>query len=216
MTPHWQQTSCLILVATLLAGGGGSHRSTSASARTPVSKAAAARSSAPSGIRARVLASNELAGFTSSGVSVFATAQKWLSNPNDQQSEAQAAAERAMLTSQGFKAGAVENLTGPAPDAGLSIVEQFRSATAARAALAFYVSGFKNPKVQSADGTYASFPVPGVPGAVGFTLGGTSGGANIAFARGAYYYLVGREGGTRADRAGLAAAARHLYRRMGR
>lgn len=205
MKPHWQETSCLILAVTLLATAG-----------TPASQAAAARSAAPSGIRARVLASNELADFTSSGVSVFATVQKWLSNPNDQQSAAQAAAEKAMLTRQGFKTGAVENLTGPSPNAGLSIVEQFRAARAARAALAFYVSQFKNPKAQSADGTYASFSVSGIPGAVGFTLGGASGGANIAFARGAYYYLVGREGGTRADRAGLAAAARHLYRRMGR
>lgn len=72
-----------------------------------------------------------------------------------------------MLIREGFQGGAVENLTGPPPDEGLSIVEQFRSPRAAREALAFYISQQKEPEVQSSDGAYAAFKVPGIPGAVG-------------------------------------------------
>jgi hypothetical protein len=120
-----------------------------------------------------------------------------------------------MLTREGFQAGAVENLTGDGtPDDGLSLLEQFRSPTAAQDALAFYISQLKQPQVQSTDGTYASFKVSGVPGAVGYSLGGASGGINIAFTHGDYYYLVGREGGSASDIAGLRATARHLYQRV--
>lgn len=157
---------------------------------------------------------NEFAGFTSAGVAVYSSAQAWLSSPADQQTADQAAAEKAMLTREGFKSGAVENLTGPAPDEGLSIVEQFRSPTAARDALGFYISQQKAPQVESSEGTYASFKVSGIPGAVGYTLGGATGGANIAFTQGDDYYLVGRGGGSPPAIAGLSAAARHLYQRI--
>ena len=53
---------------------------------------------------------------------------------------------------------------------------------------------------------------------MGFTLGGATGGANIAFTRGYYYYyycyLIGREGGSPPAIAGLDAAARHQYERV--
>ena len=213
---RWSRMACpMMLVATCLAGCGSSHHPASKATGTVASATAAGRASASGGIRSQVLTNNELAGFRSEGVTVYASLHKWISSSNDQQTAAQAAAEKAMLTHEGFKAGAVENLNGPAPDAGVSIVEQLRSATAARAALAFYISRLKQPKAQATDGTYAPFKVPGVPGAVGFTLGGAAGGANIGFTRGAYYYLVGREGATSRDRAGLTAAARHLYRRVG-
>ncbi len=198
--------------AVLLAGCGGSSQKVSTIRARPTQSTAPGASTVPGGIRGRALLSNELAGFVSTGVAVYPSAQTWLSNANDQQPPAQATAEKAMLTREGFKAGAVENLTGPAPDQGLSIVEQFRSPTAARAALAFYISQQKEPKVQSTDGAFAAFKVSGVLGAVGYTLGGS--GANIAFAQGDYYYLVGREGGSRANIAGLSAAARHLYQRV--
>lgn len=120
-----------------------------------------------------------------------------------------------MLIREGFQGGAVENLTGPPSDEGLSIVEQFRSPRAAREALAFYISQQKEPEVQSSDGAYAAFKVPGIPGAVGYTLGGASGGANVAFAQSDYYLLVGREGGSPADLGGLKSAARSLYLRVG-
>ncbi|HTX10959.1 MAG TPA: hypothetical protein VMA77_29065 [Solirubrobacteraceae bacterium] len=161
-----------------------------------------------------MLTSNELAGFTSGGASVYTTASEWLSSPNDQQPRDEAAAEKAMLTRQGFRAAAVENLTGPPPDEGLSVVEQFRSAAAARDALAFYISQQKAAKVQQTEGSYASFEVSGIPGAVGYTLGGAGGGANISFTQGDYYLLVGRQGGSPTDLTGLSEAARHLYDRV--
>jgi hypothetical protein len=149
-------------------------------------------------------------------VSVYTTAGEWVSSPSDQQPPDQAAAEKAMLTREGFRAGATENLANASGGSagGLSVVEQFRSPTAARHALAFYVSQQKEPKVESTEGTYASFRVSGIPGAVGYTLGGATGGANIAFTQGDYYYLVGREGGSLSAIAGLNAAARRLYQRM--
>lgn len=211
-----QTTLCLVCTAAvLLAGCGGSSHKASSTSSVPTSSTTPAASATPSGIRGRLLTGNELAGFTSGGVAVYTTAQEWLSNPNDQQPAAQAAAEKAMLTREGFRAGAVENLTGDGtPDGGLSILEQFRSLRAARDALAFYISQQKEPQVQSTDGTYASFKVSGIPGAVGYSLGGASGGINIAFTHGNYYYLVGREGGSPPDIAGLRAAARHLYQRV--
>jgi len=210
-----KQTTICLVCAILLAGCGGSSQKASTTSSGSTSSTTPAASATPSGIRGRLLTSNELAGFTSGGVAVYATAQEWVSNPNDQQPAAQAAAEKAMLTREGFRAGAVENLTGDGtPDEGLSILEQFRSPTAARGALAFYISQQKEPQVESTDGTYASFKVSGIPGAVGYSLGGASGGINIAFTHGDYYYLVGREGGSSHDVAGLRAAARHLYQRV--
>jgi hypothetical protein len=195
---------CLVCTAAvLLAGCGGSGH-----------KAASTKPAANTAIGGRVLGNNELAGFTSAGVGVYKTAQAWLSGPNDQQSAPQTAAEKAMLTREGFHAGAVENLTGGQPDNGLSIVEQFRSFGAARGALAYYVSDMKEPQVQASDGKFAAFKVAGIPGAVGYSLGGAAGGINIGFAQGDYYYLIGREGGSPRDVAGLNAAARHLYQRM--
>ena len=204
---------CVCAAAGLLAGCGGSGH-TASTTRTVSTSSTPAAGTTPSGIRGQLLMGNELAGFTSAGVAVYTTAREWVSNPNDQQPADQAAAEKAMLTREGFKTGAVENLTGPAPDQGLSMVEQFRSPTAARAALAFYISHQKEPKVQSTDGTYAAFKISGIPGAVGFTLGGATGGANIAFTKGDSYYLIGREGGTPPAIARLDAAARHQYLRV--
>jgi hypothetical protein len=205
--------ACAAIVL-LASCGGSSHEASTPSGGSapPTGAPAGARTG---GIQTRVLTSNELAGFTSGGVSVYTTAREWLSSPNDQQPRDLAAAEKAMLTHQGFRAGAIENLTGPPPDEGLSVVEQFRSVAAARAALAFYISQQEAPKVQRAEGSYASFRVSGIPGAVGYTLGGAGGGANISFTRGDYYLLVGRQGGSPSDLAGLSDAARHLYDRVG-
>jgi len=213
--PRKATTICLVCAAAVLlaACGGSSHKPSSTSSASTASTKAAANT-ATAGIRGRVLRSNELAGFTSGGVAVYTTLQAWLSSPNDQQSAAQTAAEKAMLTREGFRAGAIENLTGGQPDNGLSIVQQFRSFAAARAALAYYVSDLKKPQVQASDGTFAAFKVTGIPGAAGYSLGGATGGINIGFAQGDYYYLVGREGGSPRDVAGLKAAARHLYQRM--
>lgn len=203
-------TICLASTAALLLAGCGA----SGGSQKPASVKPAA-DTAPAGIRGRLLNNNELAGFTSAGVTVYNSIQAWVSSPNDQQSAAQASAEKAMLTREGFRAGAIENLTGEATqDGGLSIVEQFRSPMAGRGALAYYVSDMKERQVEATDGKYAAFKVTGIPGAAGYSLGGATGGINIAFAHGDYYYLVGREGGSPRDIAGLKAAARHLYQRM--
>lgn len=209
-------TLCFVCAGAVLlsgCGGSGNTASTTRSGSTPSTVPAA--STAPAGITGRVLSNGEFAGFTSSGVAVYPSLQQWVSSPSDQQPPNQTAAEKAMLTREGFRTGAVENLTGPPPDQGLSVVEQFRSPTAARGALAFYYAQQKEPQVESTEGRYASFTVPGIPGAEGYTLGGATGGANIAFAQGDYYYVVGREGGSPTDIAGLSAAARHLYHRLG-
>ncbi len=208
-------TLCLVCAgAVLLSGCGGSGNKAATTGIGSTSSTVPAASKAPAGITGRVLSNGEFAGFTSAGVAAYPSLELWVSSPNDQQPPAQAAAEKAMLTREGFRTSAVENLTGPAPDEGLSIVEQFRSPTAARDALVFYVSQQKERQVESTEGKYVSFTVAGIPGAVGYTLGGATGGANIAFTQGDYYYLVGREGGSPPDIAGLSAAARHLYQRM--
>ena len=203
--------------AVVLAGCGSSGNKNKASSASSGSTASTkpAAITAAMGLRDRLLSWGEFAGFTRGGVTVYTTTRQWLSDPNDQQSAAQTAAEKAMLTREGFRGGGIEQLTAAGTaDQGLSIVEQFRSVNAARGALAYYVSAQKNPNVQASDGTYASFKVSGIPGAIGYSLGGASGGINIAFAYGDDYYLVGREGGSRRDIAGLNAAARHLYQRM--
>jgi hypothetical protein len=117
-----------------------------------------------------------------------------------------------MLARDGFLVGAREDLmNGGTP--GLSTVQQFRSPAAARDALRLYVSQSKAPG--SPGGSYAPFKVSGIPGAVGFSLGGAKGGGiNIAFTEGAYYYLVGQVGGSPQTIANLTAAAQHLYHRV--
>jgi hypothetical protein len=205
----------LVCAATVLVAGcgGSTHKASSTtSSSTPATTPTASKP--PSGIRGRLLTSDELAGFTSSGVAAYGSATQWLTSPDEQQPPAQAAAEKAMFGREGFQGGAIENLTGSTPDDGLSIVEQFRSPMAARSALAFYISQQKKPGLQASEGKYAPFKVPGISDAVGYSLGGVSGGINIAFARSKYYYLIGREGGSPRDIAGLNAAARHLYQRV--
>lgn len=119
-----------------------------------------------------------------------------------------------MLRRNGFRAGAREDLNNGGT-AGLSLVEQFRSPSAAHAALIFEMSGFK--ATQKTSSPYTPFSVSGIPGAVGFTLGppGRSG-ISIAFSDRSYYYLVGEAGGGRPTIASLTAAAQHLYQRVHR
>ena len=62
------------------------------------------------------------------------------------------------------------------------------------------------------------FAVAGIPGAVGFEQTGASGGRNVAFADGRFYYLVGDGWNNSAKdavpRATLIAAATKLYQRV--
>jgi hypothetical protein len=153
-----------------------------------------------------LLTSNELAGFHVADVSVHTTPDSWVSE--EQLLGDQAAAEKAMLERNGFRAGVHEDLMSGGTGAA-SIVEQFRSAQAAAGALGFYLMRSKT------FGPYAPFKVTGIPHAVGYSLGGVNGGGiNLVFSDGAYYYLVGREAGSTAAVANLNTAARHLYQRV--
>ncbi len=199
----------------LLVGyGNGGPASASAQARL-TSEIGSVASKTPNGIRRRLIDGHDLSGFTPSDTTTYSSAAAWVSGPDDQQAAAQTAAEKAMLIREGFKAGANEQLTNDSTgDQGLSSFEQFRSTAAARTALAYYISNLKKPAVQKTDGAYKSFKVSGIPNAVGYSLGGTTGGSDISFADGDYYYLVGREGATSHDIAGLETAAQHLYQRV--
>jgi hypothetical protein len=197
-------STLLVAAAVLISGCGGS----SASHSTAAQSSSTPESSAPaSGIRGRLLADNELPRFQSSRVTVFSSPSGWLAAeggapPND------LAAEKAMLTRNGFRAGAREDLTqGPIP--GLSLVEQFQSPQAARAAMTFYDALNKS----DTGGGFKSFSVHGIPGAQGLTDAANQG-VNIAFSDGPYYYLVGEAGGGAAKIAALNAAALHLYNRV--
>jgi hypothetical protein len=92
---------------------------------------------------------------------------------------AQLAAEKATLQRNGFREAAREDLTNGGNTAAFSLVEQFRSPQAARAALTAEVASIK----AGAAGTLKAFPVHGIPGAEGF--GDTqNSGINIASATG--------------------------------
>jgi hypothetical protein len=124
------------------------------------------------------------------------------------------AADASRLRRLGFVAGVGENfVTAASPGgAGLSLVEQFGSSQAARQELAAQV---KAPP----GGTYKAFAVAGIPGARGFDLSsGGSAGANVAWADGPFYYLVGAGSAQGAahppTHAQVIAAATVLYRRV--
>lgn len=128
----------------------------------------------------------------------------------------QLASETARLRRLGFVAGGSENLENFASHlAGLSIVEEFSSASGARSELANQSKQFKT-SIQPG-GHYASFTVKGIRGAQGFgATGPGSSGINIAFSVGRYFYLVGEgsQGGGLSTPA-LSAAANRLYHRVG-
>jgi hypothetical protein len=114
----------------------------------------------------------------------------------------QAAAEKAMLKRDGFRAAVHEDVMSSSTG-GASVVEQFGSPQAAADALAFYRERSK---------TFGPpFNVTGDPGRCGLS---GNGGTNIIFSDGAYYYLVGQLGSGTAAIAKLRAAARHLYQRV--
>jgi hypothetical protein len=205
MRPRRWLTS-FVAVAVVLTGCGSGGDNTASSTGGSASSSSAATSPAATGLRSRVLTSNELPGFHAAGISVFTTPDSWIAL--DQSPPDQAAAEKAMLKRDGFRAAVHEDLRSDSAD-GASIVVRFRSPQAAADGLRFYVKRFR------ALGLYATFKVTGVPGAVGYTIGGAdAGGVNIVFTDGAYYYLVGRERGGKAGIAKLQTAAQRLYNRV--
>jgi hypothetical protein len=163
------------------------------------------------GILGRVLTNNELKGFTGSPQPIATNARTWL----DGEQDPELYVDRSRLTRLGFVRGVRENLSDGGAG-GLSTVAQFPSNKAARAELAGEIAEDKN----GSGGPYKAFAVPAIPDADGFTLiASGSGGINIAFTKGPYFYLVGQEvgpstGPISSDTANLTAAAKHLYRRV--
>jgi hypothetical protein len=204
-----------LAVCVCLAGCGASHRtaSSSISSTTTTTTVRAASTATPprAGILGRVITNNELTGFGGSPHQIATNARSWLGGKQDPALYV----DQSRLTRLGFIRGVREDLSDGGT-AGLSEVAQFRSDEAARAELAAEIAEDKG----GSGGPYKAFAVPGIPGAEGFSLiAGGSGGINIAFVKGPYFYLVGREvgpgtGSVSSDTANLIAAAEHLYHRV--
>jgi hypothetical protein len=199
-SPHWRDAASTTASAP-----------TSTAATPATSSSTAAASPQPAaGIAARLLADNDLRGFTASPPAVNTTARSWVTA--EELPPTQVDSEFAKLTRLGFIRGAREDLTmGNTP--GLSLFEQFHTNKAARTELAV------DTAPASAGPGYKRFAVPGIPGARGFTvIQSGQGGVNVAFAKGPYYYLVGQElatgESTKASIANVIAAAQHLYHRL--
>jgi hypothetical protein len=183
-----------VLSAVALAGCGSSGQSTATSS-----------AQLPPFLSGRVLASNELAGLVPQGRTLSTSGAGWVAA--DETPPAQRTAEAQRLQKLGFLAGVREPLTAThGGAAGLSIAVQFRSPSAARSDLA------TEYKLSAASGEHVTaFAVPGIPGARGFELSGAgSSGANVAFTKGSFYYLVGESSAT-SPRADVIAAAQRLY-----
>lgn len=196
----------LCLPVAACGGSSKTHSSSSASQPSSTSSSATLPAGAPAGlagVRGRVLARNEMKGYVPGRRALGTGAQAWV--VVDQFPSGQRAARR--LQRLRFIAGLREDLTGPGPNnlPGLSTVEQFGSAAAARSEIA------------NAIGSAPRFPVSGIPGARGFGAAGS--GYNVVFATGAYFYLVGAAAGppgaTGAPTpATVIAGAQHLYNRV--
>jgi hypothetical protein len=154
----------------------------------------------------RLLTSAELPpGFTKNGPPSVATGiPAWLNRT--QTPSGRRRAETARLTRLGFVAAASQNLAS-AKGPGLSLVEQFRAPKGARSEFVSQVTTFKfSPGVKQ-------FPVSGIPNAFGFSV--ASGGENVVFPDGSYYYVVGAAWpSTAANRAAVIASAQKLYQRV--
>ena len=207
-----------VLVTTAVAGCGASS-STSSSTTANTAAATNGKESAPVGLPPRtpaalrgphgvMLRAGELTGFVPRGYTPPATSpQSWTA----EFPPAQRAAEAARLKAAGFVAGINEQL---APTVGggeaVSVIEQFHSDKRAMAEVVAQLN-------QALGRHETPFAVPGIPGARGWGFSKTSTpDANVAFAVGAYYYLVGYSapsagGPTHAQ---LIAAAQSLYRRV--
>jgi hypothetical protein len=210
-----QPALCCLAVCAWLAGCGASHRTTSSSTSSTTTTTTIPAASTPTPPRAdilgRVLINNELTGFRGSPQQIATNARSWLGGEQDPDLYV----DQSRLTRLGFIRGVRENLSdGEA--AGLSEVAQFRSDQAARAELAGEITEDKS----GSGGPYKPFAVPRIPDADGFSLiAGGSGGINIAFVKGPYFYLVGQElgpgtGSISSGIANLTAAAEHLYHRV--
>ncbi|MGH2871295.1 MAG: hypothetical protein ACRDL5_02420 [Solirubrobacteraceae bacterium] len=222
-------TVCLfacVMLAVAGCGGSSKHGATSSHTRAGATSAAAQKPTgsppaALAGVRGRVLRAGEMKGFSPQGRRLLGiNPQSWVAEAvGASLSDAQQAAEIALLQREGFVAAVSENLSatlsaGGGDVPGLSIVEQFRSPGGARAELS---ANIRQDKAGPSPGArFEPFPVSRIPAARGFGYSGTSA-ANVAFTKGSYYYLVGAGGspsGSGSARALVIAAARHLYHRV--
>jgi hypothetical protein len=168
----------------------------------------AAASPKPLPLSARLLTRGEFPGFTLEAPKSFKAAKGWVAG-NTSLTPAQARAQVARMVGEGFKELLAEFLDdAQGPRNGLSFVMQLGSAASARAELAAevrYAKAYQAP---------LTFRVSAIPGAVGF---GGSGGENIVFADGPFFYLVGNawQGSPHNPRhAALIEAATKLYQRV--
>lgn len=175
-------------------------------AAVTLTPARAETSATPLSIHERVLRSNELPRFASLTCPLPITdAKRW----------ADGYLSVDLLRRNGFVAGLKEDLHSSTTGAdALSVVAQFRTAQGARDQVQAEIASARETA-----GTYTSFPVPGIPGARGFTLGdGVARGHNVVFSDGPFQYLVGIGFPVGAEdavtRAQVIAAATALYRRV--
>jgi hypothetical protein len=207
--------------AVALAGCGGGGKSSSGSAASHTATAASGAQTAspaplPAGtpaalrrIHGPLLVANELDGLVPRGSPTPATSVQSFTAEDPPSLRS---AEAARLKALGFVAAVTQPLAASAgaTGEGVSLVEEYRSSGGA--------SGEVASQQQQAIGRGESaFAVAGIPGARGFGFNGSQGpNANVAFAVGPDYYLVGFQahangGPTRAQ---LIAAAQSLYRRV--
>ena len=85
----------------------GSHKSSTTNSMTATTSSKPTTSAPPSGIRGRVLATNELPSFQSVCVTVFSRLSCWL-GAEQGATPHEVAAEKAMLTHNGFRAGTLK------------------------------------------------------------------------------------------------------------
>jgi hypothetical protein len=180
-----------------------------------LSAGVAAASPKPLPLSARLIKGGEFLGFTLKAPTSYKTAKAWVATgAHIRLTATQARAEVARLTREGFKELLAEFLdSAQGPGSGLSWVMQLGSPASARAELAAEVRDEK-AQGQAAE----TFRVSAIPGAVGFGGSfGNSGGENIVFADGSFFYLVGNgwSGSTHNPRrAALIEAATKLYKRV--
>jgi hypothetical protein len=206
-----------VLVTVALSGCGGSSSTSSSSTARATTAASGTGSGAVAlpprtpaalrGVHGGVLRAGDLTGFVPRGYSPPATsAQSWVA----EFPPAQRAPEAARLKALGFLAAINEHLA-PTNGGGeaISVVEQFRSAGGAAGEVAAQSK-------QARSRGESAFAVAGIPGALGWGFDKPPPDANVAFAVGTYYYLVGfgSSGVGAPTHAQLITAAQRLYSRV--
>ncbi len=148
---------------------------------------AAAAMPRPLQLTDRVLTPSAFAGFVETQQpTVVRSPSAWATTFEASRSPAR---ETGRLQALGYVGGVAEQLHGryPLMAQAISVVEQYRSASSARAELAYQYSQLKNSHSAKA----VTFPV-GIPGGRGVSVTGAGYvGLNVMFTEGPYYYIVG-------------------------